>query len=171
MRTRVIPAQITTVEDKIAGSLNLPQILLLMLPVFWSTVVYAVLPPTMHLAWYKLPLVLCVALLSLTLALRVKGKLIAQWLVILLRYTLRPKYYVFNKNEVYLRDLHLPVFEKKPFNLFKKAKATKKATVPDLTFENTELIRLEQVLATNQLSWRLKADKKGGFHVAFEQVS
>ena len=42
MRTTVIPAQITTVEDKIAGSLNLTQILILMIPVFWATIVYAV---------------------------------------------------------------------------------------------------------------------------------
>jgi hypothetical protein len=37
MRTRVIPAQITTVEDRIAGNLNLTQILLLMIPVILGT--------------------------------------------------------------------------------------------------------------------------------------
>jgi len=35
MRTRVIPAQITTVEDKIVGNLNLMQMAILMVPIFF----------------------------------------------------------------------------------------------------------------------------------------
>src|SRR3990167_9406474 len=114
MRTTVIPAQITTVEDKIAGNLNLTQIMLLMVPVIWGTIVYTSLPPTMHIAWYKLPLVLLVLLLSLTLAVRIKGKVVLHWVIILLRYNTRARYYLFNKNDQTSGMMDFPVFERSP---------------------------------------------------------
>ena len=101
MRSKPIPAQITTVEDKIAGNLNLTQIMLLMVPVFFTTAAYAVFPPTMQLAIYKIPLVLVVLVLSLILSMRIKGKVVLNWLVILLRYNTRPRYYLFNKNDIH----------------------------------------------------------------------
>ena len=55
MKVRSIPAQITTVEDKIAGNLNLTQILLLMIPVFWLMIVYTIFPPYMEFSVYKFP--------------------------------------------------------------------------------------------------------------------
>ena len=132
MRTRVIPAQITTVEDKIAGNLNLTQILVLMAPVFFSTVVYALFPPTLLLVWYKITLSLIAFVLCVILSLRIKGKVVLNWIVILLKYSLRPKYYVFNKNEQYLRTLDLPKTANDP--AVEKAKVLKskvnKTTVP-----------------------------------------
>ncbi len=80
MRTTIIPAQITTVEDKIAGSLNLNQILILMIPVFWAAIVYAFLVPIMKLSTFKLGLILIVAFICLILAFRIKEKIIAEWL-------------------------------------------------------------------------------------------
>ena len=44
MRSTVIPAQITTVEDKIAGNFNLVQILLMMAPVLIATLLYTIIP-------------------------------------------------------------------------------------------------------------------------------
>jgi len=64
MRTTIIPAQITTIEDKIAGSLNFSQILLLMAPVLWGTLVYTLFSPVMKIAPYKIGLVLFVCHLS-----------------------------------------------------------------------------------------------------------
>ncbi len=63
MKTQVIPAQITTIEDKIAGNFSLTQILLLMFPVFWAAAVYTLLSPSLQLAWYKLPVILIVQLI------------------------------------------------------------------------------------------------------------
>lgn len=105
MKARSIPAQITTVEDKIAGNLNFTQIALLMIPVFWGMTVYVLFAPSMHFAWYKLPLVIAVGITSLILSLRIKEKLILNWLLILLRYNLRPKYHIFNKNDMFLRSI------------------------------------------------------------------
>ena len=77
MRSQVIPAQITTVEDKIAGDFSLTQIMLLLSPVLIATFIYAFLPPTMMLVWYKLALALFFVVVCLTLTKQVKGKIIA----------------------------------------------------------------------------------------------
>ncbi len=58
MRTRIIPAQITTVEDKIAGSLSMTQILIMMIPVGLTAVIYVLLAPSMKLVSYKLILII-----------------------------------------------------------------------------------------------------------------
>ena len=170
MRTTVIPAQITTVEDKIAGNLNLTQILLLMIPVFWSTVVYVIFLPSMKLVWYKLPLVLVVLFVCLVLSMRIKGKVVFNWLFVLLRYNFRPKYYLFNKNDTYLRTIDLPVFEKKPIKFFRKAQAKKEAPRIVPNFGITDLVRLENFIRNPKYTINFKAGKKGGMYVGFEQV-
>lgn len=170
MRTRVIPAQITTVEDKIAGSLNLTQILLLMIPVFWTTIVYAFFIPQMHLAWYKIPLVLLVLFICLTLSLRIKGQVVFNWLLVFLRFNSRAKYYTFNKNDSYLRTLDLPVFPKQSNYLLDKAKSKKKAisVLPNLGLK--EISQLERLIQNPSLNLSFKTGKKGGLNVAFEQI-
>ena len=170
MRTTVIPAQITTVEDKIAGNLNLTQIMLLMVPVIWGTIVYTILPPTMHLAWYKLPLVLVVLILSLTMALRIKGKVVLHWVVILLRYNTRPKYYLFNKNDQTSRIMDFPVFEKSHKKVLKKAPAKQEKETHKASVSIGDLIRLEGLITSPKYSFSLKSAKKGGLYVALEQV-
>lgn len=170
MRTTVIPAQITTIEDKIAGNLNLTQILILMVPVFWTTIVYAVFSPAMHLAWYKLPLILVVLFVSLVLSFRIKGKVIIEWLFVLFTYYIRPKYYVLNKNDSYLRVLDLPVFEKKPNKFFKLKLAKKeiKRSLPKLNI--ADFVKLETVIANPRYTVSFKSGKKGGINVVFEQI-
>lgn len=171
MRTTVIPAQITTVEDRIAGNLNLTQMILLIIPILWTMVVYILLFPAMHFVWYKLPLIVLVTISCLILALRIKGKVVLNWLVILLRYNLRPKYYLFNKNETYLRDLNLITFEKKPRKIFRKAPAKQEKKVPGSNINLGDLIRLEGLITNPRYSLSLKLGKKGGFNVALEQNS
>jgi hypothetical protein len=53
MRSTVIPAQITTVEDKITGNLSLTQIILLIIPVFILTILFSLVPPVMKLGIFK----------------------------------------------------------------------------------------------------------------------
>lgn len=170
MRTTVIPAQITTVEDKIAGNLNLTQILILMVPVFCTTIVYTLFSPVMHLAWYKLPLILFVLILCLTLAMRIKGKVLVEWLLVFFKYYLRPKYYLLNKNDSYLRNLDLPVFEKKPAKLFrvKPAKQEAKQILPKWSI--ADFVKLERLIASSKYTMSYKSGKKGGVNVAFEQI-
>jgi hypothetical protein len=169
MRTTVIPAQITTVEDKIAGNLSLTQIFLMMIPVFWGTLVYTIFPPTMHLAWYKLAVVLVVLIFSLGLALRIKGKVVLHWAIILIRYNTRAKYYLFNKNDSHLRIMDFPVFEKSERKILKKAPAKQeKLSSPSLGIK--DLVKLEQFIANPKYSYSLKSAKKGGLYVALEQI-
>lgn len=168
MRTTVIPAQITTVEDKIAGNLSMTQIVILLVPIFFGTFVFAMLPPTMHLAIYKLPLVLFVLFVCLILSLRIKGKVVASWLMILLSYNTRAKYYVFNKNDIYLRDiLELEKIEKKEVV---KTTAKKEVVIPAKKFGLKELKELETFIKNPNYSFSLKPDKKGGLYVAVSEI-
>lgn len=170
MRTTIIPAQITTVEDKIAGSLNFTQILLLMSPVFWAAIVYILLPVPMHLSWYKISLILVAVVVSGLLAIRIKDKIILQWLQTLLRFTTRPKYYVFNKNDSYLRVMDLPKLEDAPKKAIKRAPKTATQDMLVVKFGLKEFVQLESLLLTQKLNLSYKAGKKGGLNVAFEQV-
>ncbi len=170
MKTTVIPAQITTIEDKIAGNLNLTQILILMVPVFWTTIVYTLLSPAMHLAWYKIPLVLGVLFICLLLSLRIKGKVVVSWLGVLFKYNIRPKYYVFNKNVSYLRSLDLPEFEKHEVKLLHKNVAKKEVKQPNYTFSIADFVKFENMIGNPKYTLSYREGKKGGINVAFRQV-
>lgn len=168
MKTQSIPAQITTVEDKIVGNLNLTQIMLLIVPVFWVMIVYTLFYPTMSFAIYKLPLILSVSLTSIVLSVRFKNKLILNWLKILLKYNLRPRYYVFNKNESFLRQIDIVSM---PLHTYKKASVpqiAKAAVRKDVSF--VDLVRLERLITNPSYTLTVKSFKKGGLNVSFEQV-
>jgi hypothetical protein len=149
MRTTIIPAQITTIEDKIAGSLNFAQILLFMAPVLFGTLVYTIFLPFMKITPYKIGLVLFVALICLVLAIRVKEKIVAEWLIVLLRYKLRPKYYLFNKNDLAQRTVDLPFIEPAQ-NLKKVLVKNQKKLERELSVK--ELVKLEQAMSSRRLA-------------------
>ncbi|MBZ0317867.1 MAG: hypothetical protein K8L91_15710 [Anaerolineae bacterium] len=157
MRTTIIPAQITTVEDKIAGSLNLTQILMLMFPILWTAFLYILIPPVMALPGYKLTLTLLVTIISIILAIRIKNKLVLEWLLVLVRFQNRPKYYLANKNSLYERELDLPqeltksekVSSESPVKIVDK----KELTIP-------ELVRLESLIESGKLAVRYQVGKK-----------
>lgn len=168
MKQRSIPAQITTVEDRIAGNLNLTQIVLLMVPIFWLMVVYAVLPQAMRLTTYKIPLIVLVTLVSCVLALRIKGKVMLHWLVILLKYNTRPMYYVYDKNDSSMRSIYLPVFKKRQIKLFPKKKISEvKTESPNVSI--AQLVQLQDYVANPKFTLSIRSSKRGGVHVAFEQ--
>ena len=168
MRTTVIPAQITTVEDKIAGSLNLTQILILMVPIFWTTILFAFVPPTMKLVLYKLPLILIVLLVCLVLSLRIKGRVVINWLLIFWQYNLRPSYFVFNKNDNYFREVELPAIEKKKKVV--SLKSAKSINKKEKGLAEAELVKFLHVINKSENSLSFKLGKQGGFHVAVEQI-
>lgn len=170
MRTRVIPAQITTVEDKIVGSLNLMQMMILMAPVFFTTLLYAVIPPTMTFVIYKLVISAMVFITCLILSLRIKGKVVVDWLAILLRYNLRSKYYIYNKNESYLRTLYLPTVSKAPEEKKKEAETKNQINVKPAIYRIKNLVSLENMIGNDEVDFRYKIGKKGGLNVAFEQI-
>ena len=170
MRTTVIPAQITTVEDKIAGNLSLTQILLLLAPLFISTFIYTVLPVRLHLTLYKLPFMLVSLLVCSLLALRIKGKVILHWMIILTRYYFRPHLYLFDKNEPFLRDSELllstgnhQAVNKEEILQIEKVTDNKKVLVSDL-------VKMEELISNPESNLRFNFDRNGGLNVAFQKV-
>lgn len=152
MRTTIIPAQITTVEDKIAGSLNMTQILILMFPVLWTALVYILFIPTMKLAPYKLGLIGIVILICLVLVIRIKDKIVADWLGVVLRYQLRPKYWIYNKNDITSRIIDVPDI---PNIALTKRKSTKKISDDQQSEINiSDLVRLEQLIDSGKVAVR-----------------
>lgn len=157
MRTTVIPAQITTVEDKIAGNFNLTQIMLMLASLFIAVGIYAVLPARLHFSFYKIPLIIISFLVCFTLALRIKGRVVLSWLFILAGYYLRPAYYVSDKNDVYLRDIVLePVIKKKIRKSVRLNKAKNEKEVPMFIPDN-----IERILGISRAKLSFKFDKEG----------
>jgi len=141
MRTTVIPAQITTVEDKIAGNLNLTQLMLMVASLFIGVMIYALLPKQAAFSLYKIPLFVIEFIVCFGLALRIKGKIVLHWLIILMSFYLRPSYYVANKNDIYLRDIVLaPVIKKKARKAVSLRKVKKENQVPIFNPVNVERI-------------------------------
>lgn len=100
----VVPAQVTTVEDRIVGNLGMTQVILLATPILLAGLVFVFVPPTMQFTTYKVVgLTLLMAVFG-TLAIRIKDKLVLFWIVMRVRYNVRPRYYVFNKNSTANRE-------------------------------------------------------------------
>lgn len=174
MRATTIPAQITTVEDKIAGNLNVTQVVLLGVPIVFTAIAYTVFPPTFHFAWYKLPLTLIVTLICVTLSLRIRGKVLVNWLFVVMKYNLRPRYYVFNRNDEYLREMFLPIAEVKPKKAILPAFFRREKKIPNgipaKNFDIKDLMRLKDFINHPDYTFAFKVNEKGGINVALEQI-
>jgi hypothetical protein len=166
MRNTVIPAQITTVEDKIAGNLNLTQILLLMMPVFVTTILFAFVPPTMKLGILKIVISGILLISCGILAIRVKGRVVLNWLLVWAKFKIRPSYYVFNKNDNYLREVEQIVKTTNKVKVIKKisVKEPKKALV------EIDAVKLLHVITDQKNSLSFVFNQKGGLHVAVEPI-
>ena len=165
MRQTRIPAQITTIEDKIAGNLSFMQILLLMIPIVTSLIIYALLTPTMRIASYKVILFMVITCISMVLALRIKKRVVLQWLIMISRFNLRPRFYLFSKHDLYQRELIIDKAE----NVEILEKASQKTKAETKNQSVSELALIQQFLKDPSYSLSFKSGK-GGIHVAFEQV-
>lgn len=162
MRTTVIPAQITSVEDKIAGNLNFTQLLLLVVPVILNCLIYTLLPERMQLNMYKGILMISSFIIFATLAIRVKGKVLVSWLILILQYNLRPKYYLFNKNDLSGRKVEITQVQQIAHE--NKTKVTVERPSKSII---SELAGLEGLVSNKPSSVRFKPSK-GGIYVAVE---
>lgn len=165
MKTTVVPAQITTVEDKIAGSLTFMQIILLVFSLIFGTVLYAMIGPKLHLSSLKLVLIAIQFGFFGGLALRFKGRIIAEWLIIYLRYTSRPRIYIFTKNDLAAREIILPEIEK-PIKQKVKSTAAKTSKNP----VRNEHLNLRGLLESPALAMSIKPSKKGGMDVVLREL-
>lgn len=158
MKTTIIPAQITTVEDKIAGSLNMTQILILMFPVLWTALIYILLPVPMKLSSYKVGLIAACIFICIVLAIRVKEKIIAEWLGIILKYRLRPKYWLFDKNDLTSRQLDIPDIPNIAVSPRKKSAKSTRIHAADVAI--ADLVKVQNLIDTGKVAIRYQFEKK-----------
>ncbi len=167
MRSTVVPAQVTTVEDRIMGSLGFSQLALLVIPVFIAAALFVILPPVMHSSAYKYTIMVVIAVLMGILAIRIKGKIILLWLITILRYNLRPKYYLFNKNTAVFRD-NMPSRMQTEEDKTKSATKRDTAKLPKLAL--TDATRVLETIQRQNSNLRFEMTKKGGLRVRFTEV-
>lgn len=166
MRTTIVPAQVTTVEDKITGNLGLSQLVLLVLPVFGGSALFVALPPFFSYATYKVVLIVCFAVLCGVLAIRIKGKIILMWLAAIIRFNVRPRYYLFDKKSAYLREESVAKEITKKKEIV-KAKPTQKH-MPKLSID--QLVEVEKLLTNPEANLHLRTNRKGELSVHFTEV-
>lgn len=166
MKVTVVPAQVTTVEDRIVGSLGFSQLVLIVAPVFIAAALFAVLPPAMGSAVYKYVIMGILAFLCCLLAIRIKGKILAAWLIVILRYNLRPKYYLFDKNVTTLRENYPVRQEEKQEEAPVKSK--KRDVRPRLGIPETA--KVLAAIENPAAKVRFETGKKGNLHVRLTEV-
>jgi hypothetical protein len=168
MKTSVVPAQVTTVEDKIAGNLNLTQLLLLATPIFVSSGVYIIFPPLLHLTLAKVILCFLIFVAFGILSIRVRGKILLTWMVLILRYRLRPRYYIFNKNDLHLRNST----DESPQPALADENSVQKVVkrLPIFSLPTAELVRLETAISDPRANFNFSANRKGGLDVRITQI-
>jgi hypothetical protein len=164
MKSTTVPAQIMTVEDKITGNLTLSQIMLLASPVFFNFLVYALLPWPLKLDTYKLVLMSITAIVMCGLAVRVRGKIILEWLITVSRFSNRPRFYVYNKNEPSRIKAQPEEKELKP----KPGLCKEKELRPPILLE--EIFRAETILKNRQIRTRFRIGRKGELYVTITEV-
>lgn len=167
MKTTVVPAQITTVEDRIAGSLTLPQIVLLVMSMVIGALIYAAVMPKMHIGTIKITLIIIEFIFFGGLALRFNGKIVGEWLVIYLRFNSRPRRYIFTKNDITHRQVIVEREIKTKANEQAQNNEVKKTDKPLTLLEE---LRIEKILDNSDLSISFKPSKKGGLDVQLKKA-
>lgn len=159
MKATVVPAQVTTVEDRIAGSLSMSQVLLLSVPIFLGSFLYMILPPGMHGAVYKYVLLGLLTFICCVLAIRVKGTIVLLWLIILGKYFGRPRRYSFMKKVMTGRPPEAKLVTEEVSEAFE----AETEDAPERLSHQTRY-DIEQLIAT-EYNGLVLTTRKGGLHV------
>ena len=142
MKTSVVPAQVTTIEDRIIGNLGFSQILLLIIPVFLSAGIFTFLPPILNGALYKYILMAILLILCIILSIRIRGKMLRE------NYT---------KKEI-------PIKKETISRSYEKQKKT-------VQLDISTTMKARELIENPTANTRFETDKKGALHVRFTQVS
>lgn len=165
MKRSIVPAQITTVEDRVLGNLTPYQAALISLPLIFGVLFYAALPPHFHLKLYKIILIGGLELIGAILSIRVDDQMLVFWLITRLRYNLRPRYYVYDKNDTYLRNMSdfTPVTTEDT--------NVEEAAAPSEVQEVTpkDAVRIEEIMADELVNLRFKT-VKGKLNVIANEI-
>ena len=168
MKVAIVPAQVTTIEDQVAGGLGLKQLVLLVAPVFLSGVVYGILPPAFNLSPYKIIVIALLFICIGSLAIKIKGILLLNWLLIFARYNTRPKWYIYDKNSLALRPTNaatqsLQEAKTGPINTIQSQSSA-------VTLMAHEQFTIETVMNHPASKLHFKTDKKGKLYVAISKT-
>ncbi len=167
MKTSIVPAQVTTVEDKIAANMTVQQMVLLIAPFFFGFLIFVGLPPFIRVVPYKLAILLVLVLIFTVLAIRIRGKLVMEWAVIMLAYNLRPRYYVYDKNDAYLRSGLEDLPPQEPEAQDAPAPTAAVETKPMSTADR---VKLEDIMANPDAKLHYKTDRKGAIRAYITEV-
>jgi hypothetical protein len=166
MKRSVVPAQITTVEDHIFGGLAPHQLVLMLSPLCFGFLMYAVAPPNFRLTLYKVGIAVVLEIVGATLSIRIKDKIVLLWLITILKYNLRPRYYLYNKNDAFLRAATVD----EPEKAAKKEKALA-ATVPKLpTLALPDAVRVREIMTDPRADLRYITRKDGKLNVVIQEI-
>lgn len=166
MKRSVVPAQITTVEDRIFGGLAPHQLVLMLSPLCFGFLMYAVAPPNFHLTLYKIGIAVVLEVVGATLSIRIKDKIVLLWLITVLKYNLRPRYYLYNKNDSFLR----PAIVDEPEKATKKVEtpATAAPKMPALALHDA--VRVREIMADPRANLQYIARKDGKLNVVIQEI-
>jgi len=167
MRVSIVPAQITTVEDKIAGNVSVQQAMLLGVPILFGFIIALVFPPSGQFVAYKIAIVLGLFVICGSLAIRIKDRIVAQWLKLFAVYCARPLHYIYDKNSAYLRNNETTeVVPEKVVNI----QPIKRSTIASSNISPKEFVRLEQFAADVRAGMKFEVGKKGELNVRITEV-
>lgn len=166
MKTTVVPAQITSVEDRIAGNFTFTQVLLLIAALLVGTGIYVGVTPRIDLTVLKTILVTIQFIFFGGLSIRINGKIVAQWLVTYLRFHSRPRYCLFTKNDVTNREIILPEAKQEELVIH----TTHKLETVRSTLSFDEQMRVDQLLDNPSLTLSFELAKKGGIDVSLAPI-
>ena len=167
MRTTIVPAQITTVEDRIMGNIGVSQLMLFIAPLFVGGAFYMLLPPFFNYAVYKIVIAVCIAFVCAILAIRFKGKIVLFWLIALLLYNLRPQYYVLDKNDTHLRENEKSTITQEASET--EVAVKQRSTTPHLS--TAELIQAEDILNDPAITPSYEINKRGELRVRLTEIT
>lgn len=128
---------------------------------------YIGFPPELNFALYKIILFFVIGIFSGTLAIRIKEKMIISWLIILLRFVVRPKYFIFNKNDLTERE----IIREEIVPLTKKAKVYQKAEQKQTQrISFGQAIQFEKFINNPKASISFRFERKGGLNVSVSEI-
>lgn len=167
MRISIVPAQITTVEDKLAGNISVQQATWLGIPILFGLIISLIFPPIGQFVTYKLIIVIVLLIVCGAMAIRIRDQIIAKWVVLFIAYCARPKYYVYDKNSLYMRDHKTDTANESEViatPAIKKPKAKISAIAP------REFARLENFALDAKAGMKFEVGKKGKLNVRITEV-
>ncbi len=171
MRVSVVPAQITTVEDRIIGCLGFMQILILVSAILCGAGVFVMLPPMMGEAWYKYGIIAAVLTVGSILSIRVRGVILAHWVSIIVRYNQRPMYYVADKNTTAYRQRDKDKDNQAHMPVHAHASSGTASRHQPVLLDASARAKARAVIDDPVAHIRIATDKKGGVHVRITQVN